>query len=659
MSLQKTGKKLLSGVISALLLAQLGAGAFGVVAAEAAPTPASIRAALSLADDFAVFALTFNNNNHMEGNVAVQTLTGCASQLGNTANVYSGTAPYTVTVHKTATGAGKEGTFRFALYDGDIRLTQDTAGAPIGTDGVFTVSTDAAGAGSTVLNNRLNSTKAYTVYELDDAGERITTGSGTVNGATAQVSVADAGGFAGGSVASSSDTSYIEFLAGGAGYVSGVNMFNQASAKVVLGQSNLVHYINANQKEAVGADGSRFILNTDNFKIVSGAFPIDFAQEFTKLTALCTQLANAKSTDDLLVVTTALPQNGVWNAADFGLPANTDQNYLKDTGVDITGKTLVLNIDLTGVSGATAQVPKLAVRSDGVSYNGAAWNNVYKRVLYNFVQSNGAGGYEPYNGAATITAQEMLSGTVLAPCAAVNAEKGMNGSLIAKAAEHSSGEIHKITVQETEMAELTFTNVFDEKEEENSSTTSSDTSSSDTSSDTSSSNTSSGDTSSSDTSSSDTSSSDTSSSSTSSSDTSSSNTSSSDTSSSSTSSSNASSSSTSSSGTSGSGTSSSTPAPVTPTPTPKDPTPATPTPATPAPVTPRPTYPVGETIEDDDAPLGSASLNIAKIFALLKLKVVPKTADTGFSVPLLLALMSAGILGTATATVLVRSRKKH
>ena len=74
---------------------------------------------LGQANNFAVFAKNFTNNNHMEGSIAVENLLGASSNLGNTDNVYIYTEQSVFNIKITKTLGGQittAQTFKIGAY---------------------------------------------------------------------------------------------------------------------------------------------------------------------------------------------------------------------------------------------------------------------------------------------------------------------------------------------------------------------------------------------------------------------------------------------------------------------------------------------------------------------------------------------------------------
>lgn len=98
---------------------------------------------------------------------------------------------------------------------------------------------------------------------------------------------------------------------------------------------------------------------------------------------------------------------------------------------------LLINIDATGKN--TYTLTKLMI--DGDIDNDDNYPRTGSHVVYNFVQKNNEGKFEPYTG--TINVDDVVYGTVFAPCATFYMSGGLRGSVIANYVEVTGSEIHQ------------------------------------------------------------------------------------------------------------------------------------------------------------------------------------------------------------------------
>ena len=416
------------------------------------------------AGDYAVFARTFTNDNHMEGNIAVETLLGCSSQMGNTSNVSVNITSYSVTITKTVKNVTGEKKFNFGVFKKNSNGTYTQVNSA-------TVTTDSStGKGSaTVSGNFGSNTKLY-VFELDDSGNPITDKSttgvtiGSLKYKVEYDSTTDGTVTGGSYIMKSDNTSYIKYLRG-----SGSNMINQGQdAKLVVGDYEGV---------VIGTDvnGNPTITNNKgaSYDVGVGAtvsktgdpFPIDFTSDFDRLNDLSKTLATAKTTTDssanvtVSVINMKASDNGFstdLSRAVNNTPTSNETNYATNTGFKnlATNEYLIVNIDCTDVSAYTI------TRFATPSYTDT-WDPAASRIIFNFVKKDSSGNYVPYTG--NIFLQESV-GTILAPSATVTGTTTVVGEIIANTVSHSGGEIHKKVIGKSGQAHgtLSCTNTAEE-----------------------------------------------------------------------------------------------------------------------------------------------------------------------------------------------------
>ena len=201
---------------------------------------------LGQANNFAVFAKNFTNNNHMEGSIAVENLLGASSNLGNTDNVYIYTEQSVFNIKITKTLGGQittAQTFKIGAYlknsDGSYTLIK-----------TVDITTDLSGNGSAILDTTgLIPGMEYYFFEIDDNGQPITSNTGIINGQEYTVSVT-----------TSLDSNVIETPSSGVSNVSyienfyngneGIELFqsnNKEKASVIAGKDNQYSSVNNNQ----------------------------------------------------------------------------------------------------------------------------------------------------------------------------------------------------------------------------------------------------------------------------------------------------------------------------------------------------------------------------------------------------------------------------
>ena len=237
---------------------------------------------LGIANNFAVFAKNFNNNNHMEGSIAVENLLGASSNLGNSDSVYTYTnqKEFNITISKSLEGEiTSEQTFTIGAYqknpDGSYTLIK-----------TVNVTTDLTGQGSANMDTTgmLPGTEYY-FFEIGDNGP-ITGSTGVINGQDYQVTVSSTSGS--NTIVTPTtgvgNTSYIENFYNGNESIELFQSNNSEKATVVIGQNNQYSSDNNNQNVVTGVDGLNYKLGPNvNVNQVTGEFPIDFDNELKNL----------------------------------------------------------------------------------------------------------------------------------------------------------------------------------------------------------------------------------------------------------------------------------------------------------------------------------------------------------------------------------------
>lgn len=151
---------------------------------------------------------------------------------------------------------------------------------------------------------------------------------------------------------------------------------------------------------------------------------IDFEASFNNLATLSTELADAKSADNVKVY--------------YETPESLRENNRSFTDSD-NGWTII-NVDLTN-AGTSYTLPGQYKDNSGTQMNGASYDNAHSRIIWNFYTSDGTTS-SPYTG--TITMGGTLCGIMLAPRASVSGASGDLGGCVAAASYgHTTGEVHQ------------------------------------------------------------------------------------------------------------------------------------------------------------------------------------------------------------------------
>ena len=151
---------------------------------------------------------------------------------------------------------------------------------------------------------------------------------------------------------------------------------------------------------------------------------IDFEASFNNLALLSTELADAKSADNVKVYYET-PETLRENNRSF---ADSDNGWT------------IINVDLTN-AGTSYTLPGQYNDNSGTQMSGASYDNAHSRIIWNFYTSDGTTS-SPYTG--TITMGGTLCGIMLAPRASVNGASGDLGGCVAAASYgHTTGEVHQ------------------------------------------------------------------------------------------------------------------------------------------------------------------------------------------------------------------------
>ncbi|WP_294578021.1 hypothetical protein [uncultured Thomasclavelia sp.] len=418
---------------------------------------------LGIANNFAVFAKNFNNNNHMEGSIAVENLLGASSNLGNSDSVYTYTnqKEFNITISKSLEGEiTSEQTFTIGAYqknpDGSYTLIK-----------TVNVTTDLTGQGSANMDTTgmLPGTEYY-FFEIGDNGP-ITGSTGVINGQDYQVTVSSTSGS--NTIVTPTtgvgNTSYIENFYNGNESIELFQSNNSEKATVVIGQNNQYSSDNNNQNVVTGVDGLNYKLGPNvNVNQVTGEFPIDFDNELKNLADFSAELATAVSSNNVKVVNIQLTADGT--GIDYtkittdGNPVISENGQLIDdnndwnnNGLTTDGKFLVINVDCTNAKNNGNSFTVQGCPIDGNSPMG--WNKIANSVLWNFYTTDG-NSYSSFDGSIGYNGG---LGTLLAPNATISCTQSTNGAVISNTASHPNCEIHHIKLIEIITTEQTNFNV--------------------------------------------------------------------------------------------------------------------------------------------------------------------------------------------------------
>lgn len=388
----------------------------------------TIDEALSTASSFNVFANYYKNYAHVEGTVAAYQLYGSKSQFGMTEKVTANSSNYRITVTKEASGTGKQGTFRFAVYakvNGNFVRVSDPA----------SIQTDENGYGLTTLTGSFGNYPELYVFEVDPSSNSILENGTqfTVNGVTYTVGYDRETAIV--KNVSKTNDNYIQTFQGNDSQNDMLNQNSGNPATLYIGSGYNVTEENGGQKRITGSGADYFVGANGSVEVVNGAFPIDFDQEFTKLNDFSKKLATAQSTAGVTVVNMKASSQGFWKDAGAALGHPDDQNYIVNTGfgsVDENGY-LIVNVDCTDVD---------AYKIERFSVNGQSTSNYtcpyWDRIIFNFYKKSGSN-IVSYTGNVQM---DDSAGIFLAPAATVTRANNILGSVIADRIEHTDGEIH-------------------------------------------------------------------------------------------------------------------------------------------------------------------------------------------------------------------------
>lgn len=373
---------------------------------------------LGVSNDYSVFANTFENKNHMEGNICVKKLKTLESQTGNSANPYSASLTTSATIHLSIKGTGDlSKTYYFALYS-DLDGTAKVANSD------FTITTDSNGSGSKTLSLTLDSSTKYFCYELDGENGNPVKDSKIANGQT--ITYTD------NCVANTSNVNYIKEMPDDS---TTIDLFNADAYSISLFVGD-GYTVSGN---TLSKNGKTYNLGSSGkvkaSSLSDADWPIDFDSEYTSLKSLSSSLANLKSDGNVNVINVAADSTGSLTENLCKVLGYTDYNNdlsNKGLGVD-KDKYTIINVDCG--SNQTVTLQKV------LEYG--SFNSQNSHILWNFVSGQGSSA-TAYTGTVTDSAPAM--GTLLCPAGSIVLDSGtMNGAVIADYVSHANGEIHKVT----------------------------------------------------------------------------------------------------------------------------------------------------------------------------------------------------------------------
>ncbi len=391
--------------------------------------------ALSDVSEFSIFAIEFNNSSHMEGNIAVQYLTGCQSQFGNSLRVETTISGYKVAVKKIVEGKG--GTFTFAAF----RKSNNAYVEIAGTRQQVSVGDD--GSGTLTLSGSLtNGVNEVYIYEIgNDGNPIINSGSKAVIG-DHEYEVVYSGRQKYSSLTSSNNnnTSYVEYFPTSGSSNNILNTNASQTPVLVIGKDNTLTRDSNGDPLIIRGNGSYSTAKAGVVQQVTGSFPIDFTSLMNDMSALVKQLANTSGSSDKSVKVVNVTASSAGFAADVArvTGANASSGYADFTSDQgVTNQYILVNIDCTSVSSYALD----KTRVDGLTINDwPTTSSAGATLIYNPYKTTANGEKVPYTG--TLQLYETL-GLVLAPEASVSTTTTVVGEVIARKIEKHDGEFHK------------------------------------------------------------------------------------------------------------------------------------------------------------------------------------------------------------------------
>lgn len=414
---------------------------------------------LGISKNYAVFANTFSQETHMEGNIAVKdayinqifNFTKAVVQI-NKSNSYS------ITVNNKINDNPADGTFKFALFTKEIDSQTGEEHFRKTDHDIITVTTK-NGEGTATFENLDSDTKYY-IFELDENNNPIMNNTTTSDGTIVTY----------GEDQESSDES--DLVHPNTSYIQNINTWSNHAAdandgenpKLIIPMKEYLSLI-VDQNGNLAHNNSGIVLSSDskdfeliviaedgeNYKVVrnddNGAYElqrrddeykiINFEEEFKKLNNFSSVLYNvATSSSEVNVINLDADGKIYENNQVNGLNNGKAESETLDVSKYLeNNKYLVINVDMSGLS----EINLSNTINWGDLGGTYSWNTVSTRILWNFYNKESN---TPYTGNINIYKNNII-GTILAPSANVVVGSTINASIISDKASNPGGEIHK------------------------------------------------------------------------------------------------------------------------------------------------------------------------------------------------------------------------
>ncbi len=399
----------------------------------------------------------YGQGQHSEANIAVGKISKIQDYtIGNSELVYQYVNNYNITIKKVVKGPNKRGTFKFALFsdpEGKVEIPCHR----------FYITTDATGVGSFTFDfAELQSNRVYSkfyVFELD-ANDRPIPNGGKNGKYTVQY---EQNGIKGihDSISLFTD-SYVEDM----GEYTGEQVLQKVDGATIYYKTGDNTYESVTYDHAYasapGHNGKEYHKEKYN-----EPFPISVQTMLDIAAAASNELAYANKEackrNGIEVINLVPGAENSQNNGDPSLVNDLTKRYMKSNqdnaavngrGIDIGGKFLLLNIDLTGRSDYL--INKITIEGKGTG----DWSDLANRIIINPVQRKGGNGeFEPYTGTLHV---DCMSGALVAPAANVMLSSSYSGTVIAQKVVKDC-EIHKIVLRKylKDSASTTVCNVDD------------------------------------------------------------------------------------------------------------------------------------------------------------------------------------------------------
>lgn len=438
---------------------------------------------LGIAKNFAVFAKDFYLSNHMEGNVAVQTIYHEEGGIDMTSEkIVKAANHFAIEVKKQVNRvSNKERTFNFAIY-AEENLTSSSESIK-----TFSI-TIPSGLTEKSEVVELEQTGVFYLFELDDNNNIIMdSASSIINGETYTTTYALQDSL-GNEISNNNElsnignTSYIERMGAG----SGTDLFTGAKAieaEVVFGTNfyfdnkDSIKYIKYPKRWHSSYYSELKMDNKISYHIVNGGacidgkysaeseyteFPIDFDAIFGSNASGWQQSRGLCKTSTELAKTTGKKDNTDSGLLVLNIDADeltTKENsgsFERQRGIEKeinnTTDLVVVNVDCTGYGYGEGWGNYPAFNWASELYLGENWGNEnpskYDHVIWNFYETyieHGKTYYQSFDG--KIITKGCVGGTIFAPAAEVETEVTVEGAIIADTVTNVSNEIHEVLLK--------------------------------------------------------------------------------------------------------------------------------------------------------------------------------------------------------------------